>query len=36
MQREIHLVEPPVPEPSTFEFEFVIENIRNHKSPGID
>jgi len=25
-----------VPEPSTFEFELVIEKLKNHKSPGID
>jgi hypothetical protein len=25
-----------VPEPSAFEFEFHIEKLKNHKSPGID
>ena len=25
-----------MPEPSTFEFELVIEKLKNHKSPGID
>ena len=35
-QAEIHTVEPPVPEPSAFEFELAIEKLKNHKSPGID
>ena len=25
-----------IPEPSLLEVEFAIENLRNHKSPGID
>jgi hypothetical protein len=35
-QAEIHTVEPLVPEPSAFEVELAIENLKNHKSPGID
>jgi len=35
-QTEIHTVEPLVPEPSAFEVELVIGNLKNHKSPGID
>ena len=35
-QAEIHTAEPPVPEPSAFEVEMAIENLRSHKSPGID
>jgi hypothetical protein len=35
-QNEIHTAEPLVPEPSVFEFEFDIEKLRSHKSPGVD
>ena len=35
-QTEIHTAEPLVPETSAFEFELVIENLKSHKSPGID
>ena len=35
-QREIHVTEPLVPEPSAFEFELAIEKLKSHKSPGID
>ena len=35
-QREIHTVEPLVPEPSAFEVELVIEKLKSHKSPGVD
>src|SRR5215469_4596056 len=35
-QAEIHTVEPLVPEPSAFEVELAIEELKNHKSPGID
>jgi len=34
-QREIQ-TEPPVPEPSAFDFEMAIEKLKRHKSPGID
>jgi len=30
------LAEPLVPQPSTFEVELDIENLRNHKLPDID
>ena len=33
---EIHTAEPPVPEPRAFEVELAIENLKSHKSPGID
>ena len=33
-QTEIHTAEPLVPEPSAF--EFAIEKLKNHKSPGIN
>jgi len=33
-QTEIHTAELLVPEPSTFEFEFAIEKLKSHKSPG--
>jgi hypothetical protein len=33
---EIHTAEPLVPEPSTFQFEMSIENLKRHKSPGVD
>jgi hypothetical protein len=35
-QAEIHTAEPLVPEPSAFEVELAIENLKSHKSPGID
>ena len=35
-QAEIQTVEPLVPEPSAFEFELAIGNLKNQKSPGID
>ena len=35
-QAEIHTAEPPVPEPSTCEFELAIDKLKSHKSPGID
>ena len=35
-QAEIHTAEPLVSEPSAFEVELAIENLRSHKSPGID
>ena len=35
-QVEIHTAEPLVTEPSAVEVEMVIENLKNHKSPGID
>ena len=35
-QTEIHTAEPPVPEPSAFQVEMAIENVKRHKSPGID
>jgi hypothetical protein len=34
-QRDIHKVEPLVPEPSTFEVEMAIEKLKGHKSSGI-
>ena len=35
-QTEIHKSEPLVPEPSAFEFEMVIEEVKRHKTPGTD
>jgi hypothetical protein len=35
-QTEIHTGEPLVSEPSAFKFEFAIEKLKSHKSPGID
>jgi len=35
-QREIHSVEPLMPEPSAFEVEMLTEKPKRHKSPGID
>ena len=35
-QTEIHKAEPPVPEPSAFEVESAIEELKSNKSPGID
>ena len=33
---EIHTAESHVPDPSAFEVELAIENLKSHKSPGID
>jgi hypothetical protein len=35
-QVEIHTAEPQVPDPSPFEVEITIENLKRYKSPGID
>jgi hypothetical protein len=35
-QAEIHTTEPLVPETSVFEVELGIEQMKSHKSPGID
>ena len=35
-QTEIHTAEPLVREPSAVKFELAIENLKSHKSPGID
>jgi len=35
-QTEIHTAVPLVPEPSAFEVELAIENLKSHKSPGTD
>jgi hypothetical protein len=35
-QIEIHTAEPPVPDPSPFESEIAIENLKRYKSPGSD
>ena len=35
-QTEIHTADPLVPEPIAFAFGMVIENLKGHKSPGID
>jgi len=35
-QTEIHTSQPLVPEPSAFEFKMAIENLKRHKSSGID
>jgi hypothetical protein len=35
-QTEIHTAETKVPESSAFEFEMVIEKLKEHKSPGTD
>jgi hypothetical protein len=35
-KREIHAAKPLVPEPSAFEVEMTIEQLKRHKSPGID
>jgi len=35
-QAEKQTAEPLVPDPSAFEFEFVIEKLTSHKSPGND
>jgi hypothetical protein len=35
-QTEVHTAEPLVSEPSAFEVETAIENLKRHKSPGTD
>jgi len=35
-QREIHTAEPLEPEPSASQFDLVIEELKCHKSPGIN
>jgi len=35
-QTELHTAEPLVFEPSAFEVELTTENLKNHKSPGIN
>ena len=35
-QRETHTAEALVPEPSAFEVDLAIDNLKGHKSPGID
>jgi hypothetical protein len=35
-QLEIHTAEPLVPDPSPFEVEIAIENLKRYKSPGVD
>jgi hypothetical protein len=35
-QSETHRAEPLVPEPKAFEFDLANENLKSHKSPGID
>ena len=35
-QTEIHTAEPLLPKPSAFDVELVIEELKSHKSPGID
>ena len=35
-QTKIHTAEPLVPEPSAFEDEVAIENLKSHRSPVID
>jgi len=35
-QTHIHTAEPLMPEPSAFKIEMAIENLKRHKSPGID
>ena len=35
-QTEIRAAEPPIIEPSAFEFEIATEKLIRHKSPGID
>jgi hypothetical protein len=35
-QTEIHTAEPLVPEPSALVVEMAVENLKRHKSPGID
>ena len=33
---EIYTVEPDIPEPSLVEVQLVIDNLKNHKAPGVD
>jgi hypothetical protein len=35
-QAEIHTAEPLVPEPNAFEVELAIDELKSHKTPGID
>ena len=35
-QTEIHTEEPLVSEPSAFEVELAVQNLKRHRSPGID
>ena len=35
-QTEVHTGEPPVPDPSAFDFELATEKLKSHKSPGFD
>jgi hypothetical protein len=35
-QKETHSAEPLLPEPIALEFEMVTENLKRHKSSGID
>jgi len=35
-QTEIHTTEPLVPKPSASGVELAIENLKSHKSPGVD
>jgi len=35
-QTEIHTAVPQVPESSAFEVEMITQNLKSHKSPGID
>jgi len=35
-QKEVHTAEPLVLEPSASEFELAIDELKSHKSPGID
>ena len=35
-QAEMHTSEPLVPEPSAFEVEMIVEEVKRHRSPGTD
>ena len=35
-ERKIYTAEPDIPEPSLLEVELTIENLRKHKTPGVD
>jgi hypothetical protein len=35
-QTDLHITEPLVPEPIAFEFEMAMEELKRHKSTGID
>jgi hypothetical protein len=35
-QKDEHTAEPPVPEPSAFEVDMAVKQLKEHKSPGID